>query len=146
MTPPYPDTYTFPVKGLTWVVMLLLTSWTAWHEFKYVIFGVTCDAEVYRVKTDPDPHDPDITQWAHVHVRWFDEVDGERTDALRMWAKEAPSVGDSIAIDYLRGVKESRVAGDRNYIAITAFSLAAGCGVSWFVIMWRRGMRRRKSS
>lgn len=129
---------------LVTVFLLLLCALISCREAKYVIWGRTIDAEVVRVRKFPAQARDNEIQMADVHYLWFDVDDGERRDAIRKRAEDAPAVGDRIDIDYLPGVKDSREAGDRNFLAIGGLVVISTSTVGWFVILWRRTMKKRK--
>lgn len=61
-------------------------------------------------------------------------------------ADDAPSVGAVIPIDYLPGVKDSRLAGHRNWLALVFFALTSVSAITWFVVTWKQGTSRTTSN
>ncbi len=76
-----------------------------------------------------------------MRYRWSDPDDGEREDVQNLglgWRRQA---NDVIRIEYLPGVKASRMAGERNRVALTIFFVMSGVMIFVVVRTWREGSR-----
>lgn len=73
--------------------------------------------------------------------RWSDADDGEREDVQNLalgWQRPADDV---IRIEYLPGVKASRMAGERNWGAFAFLLMTSAALVFVVVKTWREGSR-----
>ena len=125
------------------LILFLVSGWLSCRELKYAAWGRSATADVVRVRKYKERrrYDPDEIAMADVRYQWTDTDDGQRRDGVLLLAEDAPAEGDVIAIDYLPGVKDSRLSGDRNDWAIAFFAIAFLAALLWFAKAWRDGSR-----
>ena len=126
------------------LILLVVSGFLSYQEFKYALWGRTADAEIIKVKETPFGSGPRRRPLMAVHYRWKDKNDGDREDELLRDSKFGDAVGHTIRIDYLPGVKQSRIAGAPLYSKIaTCFFVGSGtAAIFLFVYLWCRGSRR----
>ncbi|MCB9852329.1 MAG: hypothetical protein H6819_04475 [Phycisphaerales bacterium] len=135
-----------PFIPITVVLILFVVSgFLSYQEFKYAMWGRTANAEIIKVKETAFSAEGGRGAMMEVHYRWTDKNDGERTDELlrNPWMKDA--VGKTIKIDYLPGVKQSRIAGAPLYskIAVGFFIGSGSVALLLFAYVWWRGARTK---
>ncbi|HPF39317.1 MAG TPA: hypothetical protein P5081_01135 [Phycisphaerae bacterium] len=125
------------------VILFLLSGWLSCRELKYAAWGRSANADVVRVNKyiDRRKYEFDEIPMADVRYQWTDADDGQRKDGVLLRAEDAPAEGDIIAIEYLPGVKDSRMTGDRNAWAIAFFAISFLAALLWFAKAWRDGSR-----
>ena len=117
------------------------SAFASCREIKYVIWGRTAAAEITRVRKASVYSRFGSKQVRAVRYRWTDEDDGQREDVVNRsldWRQPADGI---LRIQYLPSVRESRLQGERNYIAPTIFVAITGLMLFFVVKTWRAAYR-----
>ncbi len=122
-------------------LMFLVSAWASCQEMKYAIWGRTAEAQVYSAEKVSVSSGRRVKNTVAVRYRWSDADDGEREDVQNLDLSWQRPADDVIRIEYLPGVKASRMAGERNWVAITIFLVVSGVMVFVVVKTWREGSR-----
>lgn len=128
------------------IVALLVGGFATCHEAKYAIWGRTADARIIRAqqerfKVGDSAFDKEYVNKYVIHYQWTDEDDGERKDKMVMYEGWQPPPDQIIEIDYLPGVMDSRLAGDRELGGPIMFFGTAGVLVAVFAFLWWKGSK-----
>lgn len=127
-------------------LVFAISGWASCREMKYIIRGRTAEAEIINIKivtvSSGRRYSRRTEEKLAVRYRWTDEDDGVREDAVKRsldWQQPADGI---LRIEYLPGVKVSRLQGERNYILLAIFTVIGGTLIFFTVRTWVEAYRK----
>lgn len=130
------------------LILFVISGFLSIQEFKCAVWGRTADAEIVKVKETPFAAGAGKGPLMEVHYQWTDKDDGVREDSFLHEASPQFEAGKTLKIDYLPGVKSSRIAGAPLYSKIAVFFFVGSGSVSLllFAYLWWKGTRKARGT
>lgn len=128
--------------------LFVVSGVISYSEIRYALWGRTTDATIVRMKETAFSAGEGEGPLNEVVYNWNDKDDGHREDAFLQPTDWGYKKGDTFEIDYLPGVKKSRIAGTPLYAKISLgffFGLGA-LALILFAMLWRKGTRESRQA
>jgi hypothetical protein len=122
-------------------LLFLVSSFFAWKELKYVVWGKVVDADLISTRQVTTTTRRGEQVWLVVEYSFKESSGAERREKDRVSTDWSLPRGQTVPVQYLAGTDDSRLVGHRNFVAVIIFVVSFAVTAFFVGRLWLEGKR-----